>query len=98
MTDPYAAPTCLMTQLMLERYGVMLGGKNLWRNLGFETAEAFRKAIARQQIPVALFELPHRRGRFALTCEVAAWLMANRQAVRSELPMPLITRREDDRS
>lgn len=57
-----------------ERHGPMLGGAALYRALGFPTAAAMRQAVARGRVPVPLFDIENRRGRFALTRDVALWL------------------------
>lgn len=59
---------------MLDRYGPMIGGQDLRRVLGFPSAAAFRQAALRGTLPVPVFVLPNRKGRFALTIEVSAWL------------------------
>jgi len=59
---------------LLERYGPMLSGRDLSQALGFPSPTAFKQAALRGTLPVPVFQLPNRRGRFALTHEVAAWL------------------------
>lgn len=73
----------LQTQL-LERYGPTLSGRDLSQALGFPSPTAFRQAALRGRLPVPVFQVPHRRGRFALTHEVAAWLGKCRQAQGDE--------------
>lgn len=63
-----------------ERHGPMLGGAALYRALGFPTAAALRQAVSRGRIPVPLFDIENRRGRFALTRDVALWLARCRAA------------------
>ncbi|MFW9082548.1 hypothetical protein ACOI9X_25220 [Pseudomonas sp. P2757] len=63
-----------------DRYGLMVGGSALWRELGYTTYDAFRKAKQRGRIEVPLFEVPNRRGFFALSKEVACWIAAQRCA------------------
>jgi hypothetical protein len=55
-------------------HGPLLGGKALWRALGYPSARAFSKALERKTVPVDTFGIPHRRGRFALTHDVVIWL------------------------
>lgn len=45
-----------------QRYGLMVGGSALWRELGYTSYDAFRKAKQRGTIEVPLFEVPNRRG------------------------------------
>lgn len=63
-----------------ERHGPMLGGAALYRALGFPTAAAMRQAVSRGRVPVPLFEIENRRGRFALARDVAHWLARCRAA------------------
>lgn len=46
----------------------------LARLLGYPTTAAFRQAVKRRRCPVPIFSIDKRRGKFALTCEVATWL------------------------
>jgi hypothetical protein len=54
--------------------GAVVGGATLSRTLGFRSQDAFRRALARDRIPVRVFCIEGRRGRFALTRDVARWL------------------------
>lgn len=59
----------------LERlFGPVVGTAMLWRVLNYPTPDALRKAIERGRAPVATFVIPGRRGRFAHTRDVIAWL------------------------
>lgn len=59
---------------LVRMLGPTLGGSALVAALGYPSAEAFRKARGRQRLPVATFAVKGRRGRFAATTDVAAWL------------------------
>lgn len=59
---------------LLQRHGVLIGGADLYRALGFDNDDAFRRARARDQIPIRVFTLPSRRGWFALTADLCQWL------------------------
>jgi len=65
-------------QELLERltaqHGELIGGMALARCLGYRTPRAFQIALQRRQLPIAIFTLPGRRGRFARTFEIARWL------------------------
>lgn len=63
---------------LLRLHGPLLGGEALYRALGYPTATAFRQALAKKSEPVAIFKIKQRRGRFALTKDVAGWLAACR--------------------
>ena len=52
----------------------LLTDKALRDCLGYPSAEALRQAIARNTIPVKVFSLKNRRGKFALAKDVAYWL------------------------
>jgi hypothetical protein len=53
---------------------LVVGGPTLWRLLGYRTGDAFRKAAQRKTLPVPVFKLAGRQGRFALTADVASWI------------------------
>jgi hypothetical protein len=68
-------------------YGPLLASRDLWKLLGFTTPAAYRQARLRHRIPVVEFEIEGRRGRFALTQEVAYWLAEQRLAIpQANLP------------
>jgi hypothetical protein len=64
-----------------DRYGSMLGSKDLWRELGFPSPNAFRQALARGKIELPIFEVRNRRGRFALAKDVAYWIANQRLGI-----------------
>lgn len=61
-------------QDLLERYGPLLTGEVLRASLGYPSQAAFRQSLCRNTTPVKTFRIPGRRGRFALTLDVAQWL------------------------
>jgi hypothetical protein len=63
-----------LTQELLRMHGPLIAGPALWVALGFKSAAAFRQAKLRNHIEVKLFRIKNRRGHFALTTEIAAWL------------------------
>lgn len=63
---------------LLSRFGPLVGQDDLRATLGYPTMEAFRQAQARRQLPVPVFSLPNRRGKFALAKDIAMWLAACR--------------------
>jgi hypothetical protein len=65
--------TDLANQL-ISRFGPTIGGQDLYSALGFKTYAAFHRSQQRQALGVHVFKLPSRRGWFALTGDVAAWL------------------------
>lgn len=78
-SDFLALSTELQQQLTT-RYGVMLGSKDLWRELGFRSPSAFRQALARGTLNVPVFEMQNRRGRLALVKDVATWIARQRMS------------------
>jgi hypothetical protein len=71
-------------------YGEMIGGDRLRHVLGFVTSSSLSMAINRKAIDLATFRVNGRRGRFALTKEVADWLVAQRARSNRQgsLPVP----------
>lgn len=63
-----------LEQDLLARHGPLLSGEALLHALGYTSVDAFRQAKSRGTLPVPTFGLPHRRGVFALTRDVARWL------------------------
>lgn len=59
---------------LLHQYGPLIGGADLRKVLGFRSAAAFQHAVREKIINVRIFGIPGRRGKFALTLDVAAWL------------------------
>lgn len=58
--------------------GALIGGETLSKTLGYPSQPAFRRALARGRVPVHVFMIEGRRGRFALAKDLAAWLHAER--------------------
>lgn len=65
---------------LMAKYGAMLFGKELHRTLGYATPEAFRQAVSKNTVPVPIFSIKNRRGKFALSKDVAKWLSIQRVA------------------
>lgn len=64
---------------ILDRLTARLGSEivpaaKIWRELGFPSAGAARKARARGLFPIELFRLKGRRGYFATAQAIAHWL------------------------
>lgn len=59
---------------LLTEFGPLISGKHLTKALGFPSQQAFRQAVRRGTVPVKVFEIAGRRGKFALTDEVECWL------------------------
>ncbi|KZN60863.1 hypothetical protein [Pseudoalteromonas luteoviolacea] len=59
---------------MMSQYGPLIGGNALYKVLGYKSKDALRQAICRNTAPVKIFSIEKRRGKFALTQDVAVWL------------------------
>jgi hypothetical protein len=66
------------TQL-LNRHGSIIRGSDLWKEMGFSSYEAFRQSERRGKLGITLFTIPDRNGKFAITCEVAHWIVEHRE-------------------
>lgn len=63
---------------LVKQFGPVLVSERLSQALGFPTISAFRQALCRQKMPVTVFSLPDRKGKFALTKDVSKWLSTQR--------------------
>jgi len=63
---------------LLNRYGPLIGNEDLWMALGYPSSEAFRQGVSKKLIPIPIFEIENRRGKFALVKDLATWLAAKR--------------------
>jgi hypothetical protein len=64
---------------LMKSSGPLLTGDVLVRSLGYPSVSAFKKALQRNAVPVAVFSIPRRKGRFALSRDVAHWLAEQRE-------------------
>lgn len=80
--DPLAK---MLEKDMLERHGPMIANDDLREALGYTTMDAFRQALARNIVPVPVFGLPNRRGKYALVKDVAGWLAEQRRIAHARL-------------
>jgi len=64
---------------LVRRYGLLMSSSALTKELGYPSANAYCQAVVRGTLPVPLFQIPNRRGRFALARDVAIWLSQQRQ-------------------
>jgi hypothetical protein len=65
-------------QLLLLYGSPIISSENLKAVLAYGTVDAFRQAIVRKKLPVPLFEMENRRGKFALVKDIATWLVEQR--------------------
>ncbi len=63
---------------LVRRYGMLLPSSALVSILGYKSMTAYQQAVARRTLPVPVFEIEKRRGRFALAKDVARWMSEQR--------------------
>jgi hypothetical protein len=71
----------LEADLQKQHGSSILTGEALRQALGYRSIHALRKALERGTVPVDVFTIENRRGRFALTRDVARWLAEKRASV-----------------
>lgn len=59
---------------LYDTYGPLIGGPDLVKVLGFRSNAAFRRAEKLGIVGIRLFEIPGRKGKFAYSEDVEAWL------------------------
>lgn len=64
----------LLLDDLSNRYGQVIGGETLSKVLGFSSTAAMKQALKRETLLIPTFFIMGRRGRFALTADVAVWL------------------------
>lgn len=60
---------------LIDRYGPIVGGEDLRQVLGYKTASAFRLALKLGDISLPIFNIEKRRGKFALSVDIANWIV-----------------------
>ena len=94
VSTPSPSLADLLERDLLTRHGSpLLGGDDLRSALGYPSVEALRQAISRGTVPVPVFDVAHRRGKFALTKDVATWLAQLRQAATATAPCKEVSMR-----
>jgi hypothetical protein len=82
MTQRFSAPFSdgssyqELRETLRRQHGPMMSGIELAKALGFSSATALRRAALTDSIGVRTFQIPGRRGRFALTDDVVDWIVA----------------------
>lgn len=66
---------------LIREYGICLSGEALSRALGYRSVGTLRQAIKYRTVPVPLFPIKNRRGKYALAGDVARWLAGQRAAI-----------------
>ena len=66
---------------LFERYGPLIIDEDLRIALGYKSIDAFRQALTRKTVPVPVFTVENRRGKYALVKDVATWLANQRNSI-----------------
>jgi hypothetical protein len=59
---------------LFEKYGYLIGGSDLTKVMGYRSSAAFYRAATLNIVGVKVFSIQDRKGKFALTVDVANWL------------------------
>lgn len=65
-----------ITQQLATEHGALLNAAATAKALGFRSPDALRQARRDGRLPIAMFQIPGRRGWFASTQAVIEWLEA----------------------
>ena len=65
------------------KHGPLMSGEYLSQALGFQTMTAFRQAYRRELLSVHVFSIHNKKGKYALTEDVAYWI-ASQSAKKSK--------------
>ncbi|WP_223789934.1 hypothetical protein [Marinicella meishanensis] len=65
-------------QKLIAEYGILISGEPLSKALGFKSIAAFRKAIERGTIELPIMTFKNRKGKYAVSSDVAEWITNNR--------------------
>ena len=71
--DTQEATGALLRDLVAQ-HGELLTGERLRTLLGYQSGRSFLRASKEGRLPISVFRLPGRRGVFARTRDLAAWL------------------------
>lgn len=75
----------LLERELMGRYGPLISNDDLRQALGYVSMDAFRQALSRKTMPIPVFALPNRWGKYALVKDVATWLSQQREAVAAQV-------------
>lgn len=81
MNDGTQADSHLLQEMidrLTVRYGEIMSAKDAWRELGFASEMALHRAYSRRTFDLHMFHIQGRRGRYALSRDVASWIMKQR--------------------
>lgn len=70
---------------LTHRHGEIIGGQKLMHILGFSTTSALYQAMKRNTLGLSVFYVEGRRGKFALTIDIAEWLISHREKTKTQI-------------
>ncbi len=63
---------------LISEHGILISGEALAKVLGFNSKAAFRKGVERGTVEIPIMTFKNRRGKFAVSSDVAEWITNNR--------------------
>lgn len=75
MSDNVGKADALEERRLIKEFGLIVGGKDLMKLLGFRNYQSFYSACIEDRLPIPVFEILGRRGKFAKTRDVANWYL-----------------------
>jgi hypothetical protein len=75
----------LLERELMGKYGPLISNEDLRQALGYPSMDAFRQALSRKTLPIPVFPLPNRRGKYALVKDLALWLSRQRESAVSQM-------------
>jgi hypothetical protein len=73
-----------LSECLCKVNGPIMQGEALYKALGYKTLAGFNKAYYRGTVPIPVFKVKNKKGRYALTKEVAIWLAEMRLSVSTK--------------
>lgn len=67
-------------KVLMREYGPWLVGESMKRALGYRSLASLHQAIRRRTVPIPIFPLEKRKGKFALSKDAARWIAQQRLA------------------
>lgn len=80
METQFIVEAATIEKELFDRYGPLMADDTLRIALGYKSSEAFRQALTRKTVPIPVFSVENRRGKYALVKDVAIWLANQRNS------------------
>ena len=64
----------MLEKELTEKHGAVVGNSDLRHLLGFKSYSSFNRAVRMNLLELDIFMIKNRRGKFALTKDVAQWI------------------------